>query len=131
MLLAASCINVNAQVSIGAKAGFNRYALTGADQSYKNGILIGGFAQIPLKGLMVVQPELLFSAEGNGFEENNIKSEQHLNYVNIPVMLRLNTKGGFYVEAGPQFGFFMSAKYKETGSADADIKNILEAVIFH
>ncbi len=115
-----------AQINIGVKAGLNRYALTGDDKSYKNGLHIGAFAQIPITELLVVQPELLFSAEGNEFEENDIKFGQYLNYVNIPVMLRVNTKGGFYAEAGPQFGFLLSAKYKETGSPSEDIKKFFK-----
>jgi Outer membrane protein beta-barrel domain len=122
LLLAAVCTIAQAQVNIGVKTGLNRYALTGDDQSYKNSLHAGVFAQIPLNGLLVIQPELLFSSEGNAFEENDIKSGQYLGYVNIPVMLRLNTKGGFYAEAGLQFGFLLSAKYKETGSKDEDIK---------
>jgi hypothetical protein len=126
LLIITACITAHAQVNIGIKAGLNRYAITGDDQSYKNGIHIGAFAQIPVKGLLVVQPELLFSAEGNEFEENSVKSGQYLNYVNIPVMLRVNTKSGFYAEAGPQFGVLMAAKNKETGSPGEDIKNFFK-----
>ncbi len=123
-------ISIIAQVNIGVKAGLNRYALTGDDKSYKNGLHFGALAQIPVKGLLVMQPELLFSAEGNGFEENGIKSEQHLSYVNIPIMLRVKTKGGFYAEAGPQLGFLLSAKYKETGSPSEDIKKFFKSSNF-
>ncbi len=119
-------ISIIAQVNIGVKAGLNKYALTGDDQSYKTALHFGAFAQIPLKAILVVQPELLFSAEGNGFEENGIKSEQHLNYVNIPLMLKVKTKGGFYAEAGPQLGFLMAAKNKETGSPSEDIKKFFK-----
>lgn len=127
LLLAVVCVTTHAQLNIGVKAGLNRYALTGDDQSYKNAFHFGAFAQIPVKEMLVIQPELLFSAEGNGFEENNIKSEQHLNYVNIPIMLRLNTKFGLYAEAGPQLGFLLSAKYKESGSPDEDIKKYFKS----
>jgi Outer membrane protein beta-barrel domain len=121
-----STTNTIAQLSFGPKAGLNRYALTGDDQSYLNALHAGGFVQIPVSRVFAVQPELLFSAEGNEFEENNVKSGQYLGYINIPVMLRATSKGGFYAEAGPQFGFLLSAKNKESASPDADIKKFFK-----
>lgn len=130
LLLAAACINAQAQLSIGVKAGLNRYALTGEDKSYINRIHVGGFVQIPIKGMLVLQPELLYAAEGNGFEEENVKVSQNLAFVNIPLMLKLVTRMGLYAEAGPQVGLLLSAKNKESGSPDGDIKKFFKTTSF-
>jgi Outer membrane protein beta-barrel domain len=119
-----------AQLGVGPKAGLNRYALTGDDQSYLNALHVGGFVQVPVSGLFAVQPELLFSKQGNAFEENGEKFGTYTTYLNIPVMLQLNTKSGFFAEAGPEFGFLLAAKYKETGSTDEDVKKFFKGSNF-
>ena len=125
LIITVAC-TATAQTGFGFKGGLNRFALTGDDQSYNNALHFGAFAQIKLGGQFAVQPELLFSNEGNAFEENNIKSGTYLSYVNIPVMAQVVTKSGFYAEAGPGFGFLLSAKYKETGIPKEDIKKFLK-----
>lgn len=130
ILLAALIIlafNATAQLGIGVKGGFNRFALTGDDKSYIDRFHFGAFAQIPIKKMLVFQPEILFSAEGNGFEENGVKSGENLNYINLPLMIKLNTKSGFYLEAGPQIGLLLSAKFTESDRPDEDIKKFFKS----
>ena len=50
-------------------------------------------------------------------------------FINIPVMAQYNTPSGFYVEAGPQLGFLLSAKAKEDGESE-DIKDFLNSTNF-
>lgn len=119
-----------AQTGVGIKAGFSSYALTGEDKSFKNALLLGAFAQIPVVKGLVIQPEILFSPEGNKFELDDKTISTYLTYINIPVMLKLHVTSGVYVEAGPQIGFLMSAKNTETGSPDVDIKKVLNSSSF-
>ena len=119
-----------AQLGAGPKAGLNKYALTGDDKSYLTALHLGGFVQIPVSGLFAVQPELLLSKQGNAFEENGEKFGTYTTYLNIPVMLQVNTKSGFFAEAGPEFGFLLAAKNKETGSPDVDVKNFFKSSNF-
>ncbi len=123
-------ITTIAQLGAGPKAGLNKYALTGDDQSYLTALHIGGFVQIPVSGLFAVQPELLFSKQGNAFEENGEKFGTYITYLNIPVMLQLNTKSGFLIEAGPEFGFLLSAKYKEGNTISEDVKKFFKGSNF-
>jgi hypothetical protein len=111
-----------AQPSFAVKAGLNRYALTGDDQSYITDFHAGGLAQIKLTKLFTIQPELLFSKEGNAYEEDDIKVGTYLNYLSVPIMAQINTSSGFYAEAGPGFAFLLNATYKETGSPAVNIK---------
>ncbi len=118
-------IPVMAQTGIGIKAGMTSYAIKSSidDQSYIPAALhFGAFAQINITEIFSVQPEILYCQQGNKYETNGVKESRNLDYVNIPVMLQLNTKKGFSFEAGPEFGFLMSAKYKEDGKVISDIK---------
>jgi hypothetical protein len=98
----------NAQeTKFGAKAGFNMSNLAGADNaSTLIGIHLGGFAEFKLSDKFAVQPELLFSMQGAGFDGGDTK----LNYINIPVMAKYFVTENISIEAGPQIGFLMSAK---------------------
>ncbi len=113
-----------AQTGFGVKAGLNSYAITSNvdDKSFISAPHFGAFAQIHFTKIFSVQPELVFSSQGNGYETNGVKESRNLNYINIPVMLQLNTKKGFSFEAGPEFGFLIGAKYKAAGSSAKDIK---------
>jgi Outer membrane protein beta-barrel domain len=117
-------LSATAQTGVGVKGGLNSYALTSNvdDKSFISAPHFGVFAQINITEYFSVQPELMFSSQGNGYETNGVKESRNLNYINIPVMLQANTKKGFTFEAGPEFGFLMSAKYKAAGSSSEDIK---------
>src|SRR3982074_684472 len=61
----------NAQIQIGAKAGFNLATLNGSDAGNEGTIVswdVGGFARIPLVEKLSWQPELLYSAQGGSYD---------------------------------------------------------------
>lgn len=94
----------NAQISVGAKGGLNVSTLNGfqdLDASSLTGFHFGGYMGINLGRNFALQPEVLFSTQGAKLEDQEV----NLNYLNIPVMVRFLTKGGLFLEAGPQFGF--------------------------
>jgi hypothetical protein len=100
----------NAQVSIGAKGGLNVSNLNGltVDNFETNasvGFHLGGFATFNLGRNFAIQPELVYSTQGAKLENATTEENLKLNYFNIPIMLKVLTNGGFYVEAGPQIGF--------------------------
>ncbi len=94
---------------IGAKAGVNISNFTGGsfDSVKKEALIgyhVGGFIRFRL-GKVVIQPEVLISTQGAKFESAGELEDYKLTYVNVPIMLQYETNGGFYIEAGPQFGF--------------------------
>ena len=114
---------MNAQeVKYGAKAGLNLSNLAGdvENADMKVGFQIGGFAEIKVSDKFSVQPELLFSTQGAKSEESysdmygsiTIDLTQKLNYLNVPVMAKYYVDKKFYLEAGPQIGFLLSAEQK-------------------
>lgn len=115
---------MNAQeVKYGAKAGLNLSNVAGdvENNDMKIGFQIGGFAEIKISDKFSVQPELLYSAQGfkekeSGSEDGftySYESTSKLSYLNIPVMAKYYATEKFYVEAGPQIGFLMSAETEE------------------
>lgn len=115
-------------ISYGLKAGMNVSSFSkdsGSDvQESKVGFYAGGFANIPLSAQFSVQPELLYSGLGakkvetfSGQSQNTTfnstrKSTASLDYLAVPVMFQYNATPRLYLEAGPEFGFMLSAKEK-------------------
>lgn len=127
LMISLFCIPCFSQIGVGAKFGISSYTLSGEDKSDKFGLHGGLLLQIPINKLLSVQPEFVFSQEGNELEIDDEVVGQYLNYFNIPVLLQVKTKSGFFMEAGPQIGFLLNAKSKETGGMEVDIKDQLKS----
>lgn len=100
-------------VQFGVKAGVNFAKLTGddvEDADGRTGFHVGGVAEIPVSEKFSVQPELVYSQQGLQRKTNEGEFKLKLDYLNIPVMAKFYVADGFAIEAGPQFGFNVSAK---------------------
>jgi hypothetical protein len=98
------------QISFGLKAGANISNFTGGDfDDVKKKALVGfhGGAYLRISLLRFsLQPEAIVSTQGAKIEDGSGDSHNwKITYANIPVMLQYRMGLGFYVEAGPQFGF--------------------------
>lgn len=87
--------------------------------SFKPGFNIGIDAQYSLNDKMALQAELFYSREGYKGEwtysyEGNYKGTftDQYNFLNLPVFFKYNFTPHFYVMAGPQISFLLSAKHK-------------------
>lgn len=119
----------NAQgTKFGVKAALNIASLTGDvnDASSLVCFQIGGFAEIKLSEKFAIQPELLFSTQGNKFDTGE---SLNLSYVNIPVMAKYYVAPKFSLEFGPQIGFLTSAKAKYEGESE-NFKDFFKSVDF-
>lgn len=136
---------VNAQeVSFGAKAGLNIANLSGdmeEDTKSLMGLHVGAFAEIQFTERFSFQPELLYSMQGAKMEESavgmSMEAKYKLSYINVPLMVKFYAAESFFIEAGPQVGFLMSAKteWEASGgglneSGDEDIKDELKSIDF-
>lgn len=108
-----------AKIDIGVKAGAN-FANTDISGSESITALHGGAYALVKLANIGIQPEVLFSKQGSSFSGG---SEVNLNYVNVPVMLKLYLPGGLNVQAGPQFGVLLNAE-DEDGT---DLKDNLKS----
>jgi len=123
-----SLVSVNAQTSFGAKAGLNVANLIGdvTDNESLIGFNAGLFVEIPLADSFYIQPELMYSTQGAKFDFPIIGStDLKLNYINLPIMFKYDVANRFYLEAGPQVGFLVSAELD-----DLDVKDSYESTDF-
>ena len=107
-------------VTFGVKGGMNVSSLSKDsgldDQKSKIGFNAGVFANIPVATSFSIQPEVLYSQYGNktNFTALGTKysASNKLDYITVPVMFQYNALPNLYLEAGPEFGFMVSAKEK-------------------
>ncbi len=133
-LLSMFALNVNAQgmTSFGVKAGANFANISGDDVddlSSRTGLYLGVLAEFGLTDLLAIQPELNFSMQGADLSEDGFEGSVKLNYINLPVMLKINVTDGLFFEAGPQLGFLMSADVEIDGEEE-DIKDEIKNIDF-
>jgi len=103
----------------GVKAGGNLSSITASDTKSKVGFYAGAFVNIPITDAFNIQPEVVYSEQGAKIKGDyematyTVKNmKQNLSYINVPVMVQYNATPTFYVEAGPEFGFLVSAQAK-------------------
>ena len=100
----------------GVKAGLNAASLNngGNTGQTKIGFNAGAFAHIHTSLHWTIQPEILFSTEGNryhliGGDGQGITS---LNYLNFPVLLQYMFNNGLRLEGGAQFSVLVTLPKK-------------------
>jgi hypothetical protein len=119
IVLFAISVTANAQgFRLGIKGGTNMTKLSGQsfDNGFKAGYQLGGFMEIDFTKAIGIQPEVLFT-ESNGRTAanlgtvlNSVNSNQdvRLNYLSIPVLLRINTSKMFTFVVGPQYSILIN-----------------------
>lgn len=109
----------------GIKAGGDLSHLSGKDAKETNsrfGYYAGVFANVPVGKDFSIQPEVLYNSLGfktidaDFGDLAKVKVSNSLDYISIPVMVQYNVVPNFYLEAGPEFSFLVSAKAKASGS---------------
>jgi opacity protein-like surface antigen len=106
----------NAQIKFGAKAGVNLSNLTDfEDSKLMFGFHVGGFAEFAISDRIAIQPELLYSTQGAKAKGQD--ASLNLDYINVPVLLKINLVEGLSAEIGPQVGFLISSKAKRGGES--------------
>ena len=116
----------------GIKGGLNYATVTKGD--FEDGLdprtsfYIGFVSEIPLVANAIsLQPEMLYSRQG--FENNFVllgtdyKEEYQVDYINIPVLLKLHAGNTLSFEVGPQFGLKINEKVVRNNS-EVEVDNI-------
>ena len=109
--------------SFGLKAGLNISSISddGYEESKSKAGFYGGvFMNAPLSEQFSIQPEVMYSQLGAKTDYKlagtTFSNELKLDYITVPVMFQFRATPAFYLEAGPEFGFLVSAKSKNTVS---------------
>ncbi|MGY0392281.1 porin family protein [Bizionia sp. KMM 8389] len=103
-------------VMFGAKGGVNFTTITSddvKDPKSRTSFNVGVLAEIPITERLSIQPEVMYSGQGFDVEEidqDNVfdtdeNIEYQLDYIQVPVLVKVYLIEGLSVEAGPQFGF--------------------------
>lgn len=90
----------------------------------RTGFFAGGFASIPLTGIVSVEPAVYYSqkgyelkgelnVKGMKFIGANAKAKLNSNYIDIPVVVKANLSG-LQLFAGPQFSYLLNADLRTT-----------------
>jgi hypothetical protein len=95
-------------VDFGLKVGLNMATLNGdvEDMDMKSALHAGAFLNLKLNKKFAISPEILFSQQGAKTDEGRLS----LDYVNIPVLVKINPVKVLNIHFGPQLGFLLSAK---------------------
>lgn len=108
----------------GIKAGLNISNVKAklSSGSISGDALLGLHAGLFLKAMVSekfgIQPELLYSQQGNGKNAD----KERINYFNVHLMGRYQLSKVFNLELGPQLGFLLSAKDND-GNDISDVLN--------
>jgi len=123
--IAATAFAQSARMSGGLLAGANisniRSSDGGAlDHKWKFGFTGGGYLNFPVSSSVSIQPQLQYSQMGTKFDSASLK--QKLNYLSIPVLVKIGLGKGLALVLGPQVDFLMAAKYKDANDNKVDNK---------
>lgn len=123
LLLVAAITSAHAQTtSFGIKAGVQHNILRVTDGNTRAGLMgtgahVGFITDLSFNENFSIQPNLLFNMKSVKQSDDGSIS---LYTVDLPVNFLYKT-GGFFVGAGPNFSFGISAKSKQDGQEDQDL----------
>jgi hypothetical protein len=106
-------------IRFGLKGGLNIATIVKTnDDNFQSDPLFGfnggALLQIPFGNIVAIQPELLYSQKGYKSTGTTLGQEydyrRHTNFVDVPLLLRLNASENFGFVIGPQFSFLTSTR---------------------
>ncbi|WP_347053146.1 porin family protein [Flavobacterium olei] len=121
--------DTNVTTEFGVKGGFNMSNLIDSgDEVNDNNVLYGFnagvYATLPISDFVAIQPELLFTTKGAELEYSgaglNGDAKFRLNYIELPLLVRVNITKNFNLHAGGYASYLVDSKV--TGSGDIDFE---------
>jgi hypothetical protein len=105
---------ISAQTKFGIKLGYNAGSVTSNDPEIKedggtlSGIGFGAFAEFSLGKNFSLQPQLNYNRKGVAVAHAGHSDKFQFNVLDIPVNALYRSNNGFFIGAGPNFGFNLS-----------------------
>ena len=97
----------------GIKGGYNLAAVNfdgDTETGQRHGFHVGFYGESFISKSVSLQAELLYSQQGYQLKDDASTFTQKLDYINLPVLLKLYPTRNFFLEAGPQVGVAISHK---------------------
>ena len=105
-------VQAQAELQLGIKGGINLASLstTNAAATYdsRTGYHLGAYFMMKFTKI-AVQPEILFSQQGQKFTYNGQSLNSNFDYISVPVVVKLYLVAGLNLQAGVQVGFLSSS----------------------
>ena len=119
-------------IKLGVKAGANLSTITElqANPKMKLGFHVGGFLDFKFSESLSLQPEILYSLQGYDYQwpEETESGSVNLNYINVPVLLKINIAEGLSAEVGPQVGILFYASDKFGSEPLEDLTDMCQTI---
>jgi hypothetical protein len=96
----------------GIKGGLNISDVTGFNGDNRLSGHIGLFLHSRIGRMWSIQPEILYSGQGQQYWVGRDEYTLALNYIQIPLLFQFHPVKQFYLEFGPQIGFLVAANAK-------------------
>ncbi|MEH6679943.1 MAG: porin family protein [Sediminicola sp.] len=98
------------EFQLGARGGANFATVAGDDYDSpdsRTSFYAGLVAEAPLSDRFSLQPEVFYSGQGFDINDNpdGPDAEFQMDYIQVPVLLKVYLIDGLNIHAGPQFGF--------------------------
>lgn len=117
----------NVNTEFGVKGGFNMsnlYNNNADDENILYGFNAGVYATLPVSDFIAIQPEILFTTKGAELEYNNAfasgATKFKLNYIEVPLLVRVNVTKNFNIHAGGYASYLVSSKVSGDGDFNFD-----------
>ena len=97
----------------GLKFGYNLAAVSfdgDGETAQRHGFHVGFYGESFLTESIALQAEFLYSQQGYEIEADGGTFTQKLDYINVPLLLKLYPDENFFIEVGPQIGLAISHK---------------------
>ncbi|MDR0694447.1 MAG: PorT family protein [Prevotellaceae bacterium] len=133
-------LSVNAQVKFGVKAGLNVSQIGSGsmkigDQSEDleaSGMLVGfhagGYVNFNFSPVIGLQPEVVFSLQGEKESDDDGSIKTSLGFINVPILLDIKPVPNLSILVGPQVGINVSKKMSIGGISisGSELNDLLE-----
>ena len=121
-------------ISYGVKAGVNLADLSfdpagPASVDPRPGPQAGIFVTLPVRGWLGVQSEAIYTVKGASVRSNDISSDLILDYLEVPLLVRVNLARRWHVVAGPALGVRLRARSRTSfrgSTEEIDLANEVE-----
>ena len=129
MAVASATAQPEKSFTFGPKIGVDYTHFWDADGDYSGmlGYQAGLFMEYTINDKFAVAPEVVFAAQGGKHKwidagDLEVSTTMHLNYINVPVMIKFYVVPNLSIDFGPQVGFNIYKKYTDKWKNASDDK---------